>query len=112
MSRFDVTVAVRNGLAAVRVEGEVDMTTAPMLLDAILCAAIGHGPCNVAVDLRNVSFMDSTGIHVLAIAHRRLVPEGCHLVVCSPSGLVRRILEITGLDDVLDVRVRGMAAAA
>ena len=57
--------------------------------------------------MRNVRFIDSSGLGAIIEADRRLRNEGAHLVIVRPTGLVRRLFEMTGLDGSLDVRPDG-----
>lgn len=82
--------------------GEIDIASAPSLDDA-LAAAIDGGSGPVAVDLRSVSFMDSSGLRSLLTARRRLAEDDRSLgLVCGP-GPVRRVLEVAGVMDRLPV---------
>jgi anti-sigma B factor antagonist len=53
----------------------------------------------IAVDLRKLTFIDSTGIRVLVHAQRRSWKEGNRLVVVRGAECVRRIFELCGLAD-------------
>jgi hypothetical protein len=56
------------------------------------------------VDLSDVPFMDSTGVHVLTEALRRLAPQNRPLaIVCHDGGQVHRVLALLGLLDALTV---------
>jgi anti-sigma B factor antagonist len=57
----------------------------------------------VHLDLRGVSFIDSTGINTLVLAHRHCAARGSTLTVVHPSDLVRRVLAYTGAESVLHV---------
>lgn len=92
----------RDGDAVLEVEGEIDMSSAPAL-DAVMASLDEQQP-RLVVDLRKVGFIDSTGLCILLRAHRRLEEEGRRLVLADPSPAVRRLLDITGLSDVVDVR--------
>ncbi len=83
-----------DGTTLVRIAGEVDMASAPQLR-ACLLEADG----NVVVDLRGVSFLDASGIGVLAEADQRLGLSGGKLTLRQPQGIVRRALEVIGLID-------------
>jgi anti-sigma B factor antagonist len=97
-------VEATDAVLRLEVDGEVDVSSAPGLLDSILCAALASDHRQVVIDLRHVTFVDSTGLGALIETHRRLSRNGSHLVIVRPSGLVRRLFEATGLDSVLDVR--------
>ena len=90
------------GWTVLAVEGEIDIATASALDEAIE-QAVSDGKRNIAVDLEAVSFMDSTGLRTLIVAHRRLEDESGRLVVIPGSGPIRRLLEVAGVVDTLDV---------
>ena len=81
------------------VRGELDLLTAPLLaaeLDAILSTEARP----IAIDLSEITFMDSAGIHVLVNARRRATR---HLAVICGTGPVGRTLELIGLTEMLNV---------
>jgi stage II sporulation protein AA (anti-sigma F factor antagonist) len=77
---------------------EVDLATAPALWDELL-RSIDRDGVHLVVDARDVTFMDSSGVNVLVRARERAaaLDGSLHLVTRSPG--VRRVLEITGLDE-------------
>ena len=83
------------------VTGEIDLGVA-----GTFAAAIGDllasGPAAAVIDLRGVSFFNSTGIGVLCDAADRARRNGVALAV-APSDHVRRTLEITGLTDTFEL---------
>jgi anti-sigma B factor antagonist len=86
---------------ALEIEGELDAFTAPQLEEAFRAVA---GPERmVRLHLGRVTFIDSTGIRVIVRADRDLRSDGGRLVIVSPSPAVARLLEITALDEHLDV---------
>jgi anti-sigma B factor antagonist len=95
--------ATTRGLAAVAVSGEVDITTAPDLR-AWLTKVLDDGAADVVVDLSGVAFMDSSGLSVLVGAHRRLARIGGRLGVVGVSPMMSRLLTVTGLARIFDLR--------
>lgn len=96
MTRFALTSQRQGTCLTIAVEGELDLATAPELIEAL-----GAAPDElVVVDLTRASFMDSTGLRTLLDAERRAKMAGSRLVVvCDGDGPVRRLFTITGLDD-------------
>jgi anti-sigma B factor antagonist len=86
----------------VRVSGEVDIQTSP-LLDGELQKLLDQGVSSILVDLDEVTFLDSTGLSVLIAALKRCQASGGELHLVSPRSNVRRVLEITGLTDTFHV---------
>jgi anti-sigma B factor antagonist len=84
----------------VTVPEEVDITNAPGLRAALLQAAADGSPALV-VDMTRTRFCDSAGLRVLVDAHKRAVAEGGALVLAMPTAAVLRVLEITGIDQVI-----------
>jgi anti-sigma B factor antagonist len=90
-------------VAVLSVHGEIDLGTAH-LLRKVLLPVLEHQSGPVVVDLSEVPFMDSTGVHVLFDALRRLGPQNRPLaVVCHEEGQVDRVLTWVGLIDALTV---------
>ena len=100
------------GVTVLVVQGDADLHAAPQLRDR-LGAALDAGGSGVVVDLTKTSFLDSTALGVLLGAVKRLRDgDGrIQLVVSRPE--IRRIFEITLLDQVLplaETRAEALAA--
>jgi anti-anti-sigma factor len=67
-------------------------------LGAALTEALNGGSGQVAVDFAEVSFLDSQGIAALVRAHQQCDFDARRLIIRSPRRLVRKVLELTGLD--------------
>jgi len=81
----------------VRVRGELDMSTAPALSEALGDAA--PPSATVLVDLAGVAFLDSTAIGTLVAAGKARRDAGGRLQIGARSPIVERVLQITGLDE-------------
>ena len=94
---------VRAGRHTLALTGELDLDSATDLEAAVreACAS-GTG---LVIDLRNVTFMDSTGLRVLIVA-ATLCEENGHELRIIPGEEIQRILEMTGLDRVLQFTSR------
>jgi anti-sigma B factor antagonist len=55
-------------------------------------------PCDVLVNLAEVTQMDSTGISTLVQSYVTLTRDGGSLKILNPTGYVRVVLEVMGLD--------------
>jgi anti-sigma B factor antagonist len=117
-SRLDDLVDIGSGLPirvvskplgdgiVVAVTGEIDLATVACVEDELLQAAQSHDL--VVLDLREVSFMDSTGLHLAIVADRRIRERGGRLVIVQDSPRLSRLFELTGAGDRLEI-VAGMA---
>ena len=91
--------------ASVRVTGEVDIATAGRLDDA-LREALGYARL-VVLDLRRMSFMDTTGLRVILDTAARARPRGARIVLTGASAQVETLLDLTrtrGHLDLLEAR--------
>jgi len=78
------------------------MTTAVKFNESFFSAA-RSGIRSVVADLSNVNFIDTTMLNALVVGHRRMSRDhGRFAVVCS-GPRVTRVLEITGLGQILSV---------
>lgn len=87
-----------------KLAGEVDVYTCGFLREAIAKVA-DEGKVFIAVDVQAVEFMDSSGLGVIVGAHKRLKSSEGELILVSPNKQMRRILALTGLDQILNVRI-------
>ena len=99
---FHAEVQPLESSVLVRLHGELDMATAPAL-GRTLHTALGAGPSILALDLRELTFVDSTGIRVLITACRQAEKAGCRFVLRSPSRSVRKALLLTGVDRLMAI---------
>src|SRR5688572_14514578 len=79
---FGVEVQRRNDVAIVRPRGELDLATVETLraaLDAIESAG------RLVLDLRGLSFIDSTGLRLLVALHERAQRDGFQLALVAPA---------------------------
>lgn len=83
----------------VLVEGVLDMSTLDTLERAI--AALVHQRQDICLDLRDLTFCDSAGLQVLVSGYRKALDHGVRFEIRAASRSVTRLLEITGLRDLL-----------
>ena len=85
----------------VHLHGELDIASVPKLR-ATLDELLVDGPAQViVVDLTDLTFMDSSGLGTLVGAHKKARVLKCTLKIVCPDGMVRRVIEMTGLHHVL-----------
>ena len=94
-TRFETEMIHLDGVAVLRVAGDIDASTAPMLSAA--CLELETMSDQLVLELGGVTFMDSSGLHVLVTTYQRAGAGS--IVVRNAPDQVRRLLEITGLSD-------------
>lgn len=102
MKPFLIEVQRTDGHVRIVLAGELDIATHGEA-ESVLRDAQDGTAGTVVVDLRQLSFMDSTGLRLLVQAEQRAHESGHRLVIIRGPEPVHRVLEITGLDTRLDV---------
>ena len=113
MRAIDIKVGTRSvgDWTVIDVEGEVDVFTAPKLREAII-GLLGDGKGRLIVNLENVAFMDSTGLGVLVGGLKRVKERDGEMAIAGAQGTVLRVLNVTGLNAVFQLRDSVEAAAS
>ncbi len=86
----------------ISLDGELDMASAP-LLQAALENAETDAASVLVLDLRELRFMDSTGLRIILWAHERLHGRGQELALTTGSSQVQRLLSVSGVGEHLRV---------
>lgn len=95
-----VSTERRGDVVVVSVGGELDMATAPQLQDQIT-EQLDQGHHRLVFDLAELTFCDSTGLSVFVRAKNSCDDAGGEVRVAAPQRGVLRILEVSGLVEVL-----------
>ena len=96
-----IEVKLRQDTATVVITGELDLTTRPVLADR-LSPVLLIRPRRLVMDMAGTGFIDC-GSARLILSAGRFLPEGGRLIIRRPSPVVRRVLELTGLDAGCDI---------
>ena len=97
--RLDIEVERGAEQILIRMRGEVDLSNAASVQEAIDSAREEEPDRSIVVDLAGLEFIDSTGLSVLVGATRRSRENGNRLQVRGATGQVRRVLEVAGVHD-------------
>jgi anti-sigma B factor antagonist len=88
--------------AVVILPAEIDVTNSAQVQEQLVEVA-ARCPAVMTVDMTGTNFCDSSGIHALALAHRMAVSNGGQLRIAIGGSPALRVLQLTGLDQVLPV---------
>lgn len=99
---FQVEQESRDGVLIIAVSGELDLDTAPEFEQRLKEAAGSDAP--ILINLSSCEFIDSTGVALIVRAWQQVDSAAGNggngrLVLCCPSPQVKRMLEITGVED-------------
>ncbi len=92
---FDVVDV--EGVHVVALHGQLDLANADRVRDALTSVA----GSTVVVDLSGLRFLDSSGIAALLSARSEIVERGHGFEMRGAQGIVRRVLDVTGLSFLL-----------
>ncbi len=105
------TTLADDGSVTVTVIGEVDFSNADEVAEGIRDAVADWSPPTVHVDLRDASFIDSTGLGALIEGYRAATESNVRYVVINPSPTFRRVLTVTGLSEFFGLIETGETAS-
>jgi anti-sigma B factor antagonist len=94
------SVAAPDGGVVLELDGELDLSTVPIFVDA-LDALIDGEPTTIELDMSKLTFIDSSGVGAYVTGYRRAQAKGSQLSVGERSGLVQRVLQLSGVEEAL-----------
>ncbi|MDP2709637.1 MAG: STAS domain-containing protein [Solirubrobacteraceae bacterium] len=100
ISSFELRVVRNERTTRIAPCGELDLATAPQLEQAITDATTS-AVAELVLDLRELTFMDSTGLRTLAQANVQAGKAGTALSIWRGPRQIERVLEISGLGTLL-----------
>ncbi len=99
----NVTIGVEDGVVVAGLSGEIDLSNAAEITNALL-RGVPNEALGLVIDLSEVSYLDSAGVRMLAELDHRLGWRAQVLRVVAPEeSRSRRVLEIAGLERVLSL---------
>ena len=100
IGRLDIEERAQDGVTVLEVVGDLDLATAPGL-----CTRLSrHRGHRFVIDFTRLGFCDSTGLRaLLGEARECAIMSGRSIIVAPEVGPVRRLFELTGLTDVLEI---------
>ncbi|MEV6305901.1 STAS domain-containing protein [Actinoplanes sp. NPDC051861] len=99
MANFEARTSAEPGRIIVTLAGECDLSTREHLTAVLLDAV--HRAKAVFVDLAQLTFLDSSGVHSLITAYHAAKQRDSRVYVVNATGAVAAVLELTGLDTLL-----------
>jgi anti-anti-sigma factor len=101
VSTFEVDATTRDGVVELALRGELDIASFPLMEDR-LREVESEKPDVIVFDLRDLRFMDSTGLRVILSADKRARRDGWKVAVVEGPEAVHRVFRLALLDRRLD----------
>ena len=99
---LSIDVKETDVLLEITLKGEIDAYTAPQLRETIMPLS-EKGEVSMLVDLSQVTYMDSTGLGVFVGAFKNVRASHGQFKITGLSGRLKRLFDITGLADIIDI---------
>ena len=94
MAQLSLETTITGGVTAIALSGELDIAGAGLVEREV--ARLGGGPGDaLVIDLRDVAFMDSSGLRVLALTARRVEDRGGRFALVAGAAQVMRVFDVT-----------------
>ncbi|MFJ6530566.1 STAS domain-containing protein [Streptomyces longwoodensis] len=102
LGKLTVVAAATDGIRVLSPAGEIDYTNAETLRQALDVTGITRP--RIVVDLRQVTFMDSTGVNILIAAYQAVTAAEGWIRLAAPTQAVLRVLQLVGIDSFIACR--------
>ncbi|MFH8805420.1 STAS domain-containing protein [Streptomyces sp. NPDC017936] len=96
---LSIVATATDGIRVLTVAGEIDHHTGDQLHRALDTS--GTARPRIVVNMRQVTFMDSTGINILITAHQAVTEADGWLRLAAPTDSVQRVLQLVGVDQLI-----------
>lgn len=102
---------VQSDLRVLSLHGRIDAATAPDV-NRMVRDAMQEGARQIIIELRNVTFLSSSGLRTLLLLARELRRDGGDLVLCALQPQVAEVFHLTGFDQIFQLHHTREEAAA
>ncbi|MEU3550583.1 MULTISPECIES: STAS domain-containing protein [Streptomyces] len=100
--RLSVVATATDGIRVLSLAGELDHDTGEALRQAL--DVTGTARPRIVVDMRQVTFMDSTGINIFVAAYQAVTRASGWIRLAAPTEAVLRTLQLVGVHDLIECR--------
>ncbi|MQY04979.1 STAS domain-containing protein [Actinomadura macrotermitis] len=98
---FDISLLHHDSCTLLRIQGEIDVVSRARFEESML-GVLDAGQAMI-VDMRQVTFCDSTGLNAIVSANRRAAERDVPIALVAPPPRVERVFHITGIDQYVPV---------
>lgn len=94
---MNISTLVKQGVLVIRVEGELDMHVVDEFRQTVDDALAASGVKYVILNLKGVTFIDSSGLGVILGRYKKISVTGGKMLASNIRPQVARVLELSGL---------------
>lgn len=100
---LNIDLKTKKNILVIRLVGELDHHTAELLRSKVEKTIDEQGIQHILLNLKDLSFMDSSGLGVILGRYKRISQLGGQMIVCSISPNIYRLFELSGMFKILKV---------
>ncbi|MBD0400688.1 STAS domain-containing protein [Flammeovirga sp. EKP202] len=100
---MEIEVTNVKDIFVVHVNGFMDASTSPIVEKEVL-KLIDEGKTKLLLNLKDVSYMSSSGLRVFLAASKSIKGVQGKFIVCEANDVVQEILKISGFDLIIEVQ--------
>jgi len=100
---MQINLEEKNGISILRITGDIDINTSPDM-KKFFDEGIGKDKSKVVIDLKDVGYVDSSGLATLVEILKSMRAYGGALKLSGLSSKVKGLFEITKLDKLFDIK--------
>lgn len=101
---MSIELRSENGIAIACLSGEIDHHNAKELRTSLDKFIISVQPSKLMIDMKGITFMDSSGIGLIMGRSKLMKECGGVLEVSSPPPYIRRVLKLAGIERVVSIK--------
>lgn len=100
---MDLSTREKSDFQIVDISGKINRLKDSIVLKSFVNGLIEKNHFHIALDLENVTYLDSGALNVLIYCHNMLSQRGGRLVLIAPNEYVQDVLEVVGLDKLVKI---------
>jgi stage II sporulation protein AA (anti-sigma F factor antagonist) len=104
MDMENTEFSIENRRLKVVIKGDIDHHSAKTIREKIDNQIFSYKPNEVILDLSKVEFMDSSGLGLIMGRYTTSKEIGAELVILKPSYKVKKILELAGIERIIEIK--------
>src|SRR4051812_30089941 len=95
------TRACEPGITVIELSGRITLGRESGQIEASILKALNEGSQKIVVDMSGVTYIDSTGIGIIAYCFGKISQKGAKGAVAGANGLVLDVFKLTRIDSVI-----------
>jgi len=98
-----ISVNKKDGILIVAITGEIDMYESPLFHEQYLSLSAKNPACSLVVDLKETTYIDSSGIGVLFRIFSDTKERNVRFCMCNTIGMVEKLLHLSHMSSILPI---------